>query len=108
MAQLIRPGLKFEIFPTPPDSSLLERTISTYGQEIWPRSNEVYMVTSDLSIVSLFEPTKVIGWELLDENDSWYFRIKSTGCKPHRCSIRVIGYELQPDTQSGEPMVLEF
>jgi len=108
MTQLIRPGLKFEIFPAHVDSSVLERTISAYGQEIWPCANEIYMVTSDLSIISLFEPAKVIGWELLDENDSWYFRIKSPGCKPHRCSVRCVGYEQQNDTNSGEPMVLEF
>lgn len=93
--QLLRPGLKFEIFPRPPRPTLT-RTASSYqfgeSLELWPKSNEPYIICADMSVQSLFAPDKPIGWQLIDENDRWYFRVTQHGFQPQEVSVRIIGY----------------
>jgi hypothetical protein len=94
-AQLLRPGLKFEIFPRPPRPTLA-RTASSYqfgeNLELWPISNEPYIICADMSVQSLFAPDKPIGWQLIDENDRWYFRVTQHGFQPQEVSVRIMGY----------------
>jgi hypothetical protein len=99
-AQLIRPGLKFEVSPRPPPVATLQRTASTYQYgdklELWPKSNEVYIICKDLTVQSVYEPEKPIGWELLEENDTWGFRVTQMGFKPQPCHVRFVGSDPNP------------
>jgi len=99
-AQLIRPGLKFEVSPRPPTVATLQRTASTYQYgdklELWPKSNEVYIICKDLTVQSLCNPETPIGWELLEENDTWGFRVTQMGFKPQPCHVRFVGSEPNP------------
>jgi hypothetical protein len=45
-----------------------------------------------MTIQSVFEPEKPIGWELLDENDGWYFRVTQVGFSPEPCIVTAVGY----------------
>jgi len=104
--QLLRPGLKFEIFPRPPRPTTgLTRTASSYqfgdALEVRPVSNEPYIICADMSVQSLFVPDKAIGWELIDENDRWYFRVTQHGFQPEEVFVRVIGYIDTPPEGRG-------
>jgi len=75
----------------------LQRTASTYQiGELWPKSNEVYIICKDLTVQSLCNPETPIGWELLEENDMWAFRVTQLGFKPHTCHVRFVGYDPNP------------
>jgi hypothetical protein len=93
MARLLTPGLKFfadQIDPLHPQGEL-HRTMSTYGLsnlEGGPKRNELYVVCKDLSIQSVYEPSKPIGWELIEDGDDWYYRVTQAGQERKRCAVR--------------------
>lgn len=97
MAKLIKPGLKFTAECIDP----LYPTVSTYGIEECPMRNEVYVVCQDGSIQSVYEPTRPIGWELLENEDSWYYRVTQMNHLPKRCAVFYRGVEENPPKGIG-------
>lgn len=93
MALLKTPGLQFyadEIAPLHPPAGL-QPTMSTYG--LWnlegsPKRNELYVVCKDGSIQSLHEPSRPIGWELIEDGDEWWYRVTQMNHQPKRCMVR--------------------
>jgi hypothetical protein len=83
-------------------------------------SGDPYIVCKDLSIQSVIEPDRPIGWELLEENDVWSFRITQVGFNPETCHIRQVGVDPNPPegkknvgsrvhmAYSREAMILDF
>ena len=93
MARLMTPGLKFfaeQIDPVYPPTGLYP-TMSTYGildLEGGPSRNELYVVCQDLSIQSVYEPAKSIGWELIEDGDEWFYRVTQMNHPRKRCTVR--------------------
>lgn len=92
--RLKTPGLQFyaeQIDPLYPPTGLYP-TMSTYGildLEGGPRRNELYVVCKDGSIQSVHEPSRPIGWELIeDEFDDWYYRVTQMNHPKKRCAVR--------------------
>jgi len=88
------PGLKFfaeQIDPVYPTTGLYP-TMSTYGLldlEGGPKRNELYVVCKDGSIQSVYDPSRPIGWELIeDEYDDWYYRVTQMNHPKKRCAVR--------------------
>ena len=93
MTTLKTPGLQFfaEQFETGPLPPGLYRTMSTYGianLEGGPRRNELYVVCKDGSIQSVYEPSRPIGWELIEDGDDWYYRVTQMNHPRKRCMVR--------------------
>ena len=67
-------------------------TMSTYGLlnlEGGPQRNELYVVCQDGSIQSVHEPSRPIGWELIEgEFDDWYYRVTQMNHPRKRCAVR--------------------
>ena len=67
-------------------------TMSTYGllnPEVGPKRNELYVVCQDGSIQSVHEPSRPIGWELIEgEFDDWYYRVTQMNHPRKRCAVR--------------------
>ena len=74
MNSLVIPGLQFYAEPMVVGESR-------------PQKNELYVVCMDLSIQSVHEPNKIIGWRLIDDGDSWYY----TNPEPAQCLVRFHG-----------------
>ena len=80
MASLKTPGLQFyaeQIDPLHPPTGLYP-TMSTYGLlnlEGGPKRNELYVVCQDGSIQSVHEPSRPIGWELIEDGDEFWYRV---------------------------------
>ena len=93
MASLITPGLQFyaeQLDPMYPPTGL-HPTMSTYGimdLEGGPRRNELYVVCKDLSIQSVYEPSRSIGWELIEDGDEWFYRVTQMNHPRKRCTVR--------------------
>jgi hypothetical protein len=92
--RLKTPGLQFyaeQIDPVYPATGLYP-TMSTYGLldlEGGPKRNELYVVCKDGSIQSVHEPSRPIGWELIeDEFDDWYYRVSQMNHPKKRCAVR--------------------
>jgi len=106
MAHLFRPGMQFHIFPHPPKKT---NEINPTNAEVWPVSNCKYIVRSDMSIQSVEDPDLPIGWELIDENDRWYFRV---GFTLEKCDVVLLGYEDVPQTKRvysrADAMMIDF
>ena len=88
------PGLQFyaeQIDPLHPSTGLYP-TMSMYGLlnlEGGPQRNELYVVCKDGSIQSVHEPSRPIGWELIeDEFDDWYYRVTQMNHPKKRCAVR--------------------
>lgn len=106
MATLIVPGLQFyaESIPTP-SFGALGPTMSSYGipnLEGAPRRNELYVVCRDGSIQSVYEPERPIGWELLEEDNTWYYRVTQMNHKPEPCLVRFHGKNADPPAGRGK------
>jgi hypothetical protein len=90
---LMTPGLKFfaeQIDPVYPTTGLYP-TMSTYGildLEGGPKRNELYVVCKDLSIQSVYEPDRPIGWELIEDGNDWYYRVTQMNHPKKRCAVR--------------------
>ena len=66
-------------------------TMSTYGLlnlEGGPQRNELYVVCQDGSIQSVHEPSRPIGWELIEDGDEWYYRVTQVNHPRKRCAVR--------------------
>ena len=93
MASLMTPGLQFyaeQIDPVYPSTGLYP-TMSTYGLldlEGGPKRNELYVVCKDGSIQSVHEPSRPIGWELIEDGDDWYYRVTQMNHPRKRCAVR--------------------
>ena len=93
MASLKTPGLQFyaeQIDPLYPPTGLYP-TMSTYGLldlEGGPKRNELYVVCKDGSIQSVHEPSRPIGWELIEEGDEWFYRVTQMNHPKKRCAVR--------------------
>jgi len=93
MASLKTPGLQFyaeQIDPLYPPTGLYP-TMSTYGLldlEGGPKRNELYVVCKDGSIQSVHEPSRPIGWELIEEGDEFWYRVTQMNHPKKRCAVR--------------------
>ena len=95
MASLKTPGLQFyaeQVDPMYPPTGLYP-TMSTYQYgldlEGGPKRNELYVVCKDGSIQSVHEPSRPIGWELIEgEFDDWYYRVTQMNHPRKRCAVR--------------------
>jgi hypothetical protein len=93
MEPLKTPGLQFyaeQIDPLHSPEELL-RTPSTYGLlnlEGGPKRNELYVVCKDGSIQSVYEPSRPIGWELIEEGDEFWYRVTQMNHPRKRCAVR--------------------
>ena len=93
MVSLMTPGLQFyadQIDPVYPSTGLYP-TMSTYGLldlEGGPKRNELYVVCKDGSIQSVHEPSRPIGWELIEDGDDWYYRVTQMNHPRKRCAVR--------------------
>ena len=106
MAPLMTPGLKFfaeQIDPVYPSTGLYP-TMSTYGRldlEGGPKRNELYVVCKDGSIQSVHEPSRPIGWELIEDGDDWYYRVTQMNHPRKRCAVRYHSRVEDPPAGSG-------
>jgi hypothetical protein len=93
MALLKTPGLQFyadQIDPLYPPTGLYP-TMSTYGildLEGGPKRNELYVVCKDGSIQSVHNPSRPIGWELIEDGDEWFYRVTQMNHPRKRCAVR--------------------
>ena len=93
MALLKTPGLQFfaeRIEPLYPSTGLYP-TMSNYGimdLEGGPKLNELYVVCKDGSIQSVYEPSRPIGWELIEDGDEFWYRVTQMNHHRKRCSVR--------------------
>lgn len=87
------PGLQFyadKIDPEIPPTGLYP-TMSTYGMpnlEGGPKRNELYVVCKDLSIQSVHNPERPIGWELIEDGNEFWYRVTQMNHPRKRCSVR--------------------
>ena len=91
MAQLIKPGLMFQAAPLPTPSEGLAPTMSTYNYgwnlEGCPQRNTTYVVCQDGSIQDAYDPSRPIGWELLEDENGWYYRVTQMNHKPKPLAV---------------------
>ena len=93
MASLKTPGLQFyaeQVDSLHPPTGLYP-TMSMYGLlnlEGGPQRNELYVVCQDGSIQSVNEPSRPIGWELIEDGDEWFYRVTQMNHQRKRCAIR--------------------
>jgi len=93
MDLLKTPGLQFyaeQIDPVYPSTGLYP-TMSTYGildLEGGPERNELYVVCQDGSIQSVHEPSRHIGWELIEDGDEFWYRVTQMNHPRKRCTVR--------------------
>ena len=88
------PGLKFfaeQIDPLYPPTGLYP-TMSTYqfGMDLegGPKRNELYVVCKDLSIQSVYEPSRPIGWEIIEDGHEFWYRVTQMNHPRKRCAVR--------------------
>ena len=116
MTNLIRPGLMFKAFPLPYSSqNTLEPTVSTYSYgdrlEDRPKKDDVYVICKDGSVQSRVEPGRPIGWELLELDNTWAYRVTQMNHKPKPLAVSFYGwatdipegYTTPPPTPRGAP-----
>jgi hypothetical protein len=96
---LLRPGLTFEALTMPETSQTLQRAPSMYQYgvdlETMPSTGR-YIVCSDYSIQSVFDPKKPIGWELIEEDGDFYYRVTQHGFSPEKITLIFHGYDDPP------------
>ena len=56
-----------------------------------PQKNELYVVCTDGSIQSVYNPKLSIEWELFEEDDTWYYKSAQDNHTPKRCLVRFHG-----------------
>lgn len=96
MTTLARPGLMFTAFPLPVQEEGLAPTMSTYqygySLEGCPKTGDVYVICEDGSIQSRDDPDRPIGWELIEVEDGWMYRVTQMNHKPKPLSISFYGW----------------
>ena len=94
MASLKTPGLQFyaeQVDPLYPPTGLYPTmSIYEYGLDLegGPKRNELYVVCKDGSIQSVHEPSRPIGWELIEDGDEWFYRVTQMNHPRKRCAVR--------------------
>jgi hypothetical protein len=94
MAAILKtPGLKFFAEQIDPLHSQeeLQRTPSIYGLlnlEGGPKRNELYVVCQNGTIQSVYEPSRPIGWELIEDGDEFWYRVTQMNHPRKRCAVR--------------------
>jgi hypothetical protein len=93
MASLKTPGLQFyaEQLDTLYPPTGLSPAMSTYGHwdlEGGPKRNDLYVVCKDGSIQSVHEPSRPIGWELIEDGDEWFYRVTQMNHARKRCAVQ--------------------
>ena len=89
----IYPGLQFyaEVMATAGPAPTLCRTPSTYGHgnhlELAPCRNDLYVICADGSVESVWDPARPIGWELLESENGWSYRVTQVGFEPRPCIV---------------------
>lgn len=78
---LIKPGLMFQAAPIISDAA-------------GPKDRVTYVVCQNGSIQNLYEPDACVEWELLEDENGWYYRTSET--KP--CAVFFRGYADQVPT----------
>jgi hypothetical protein len=106
MAQLIKPGLMFQADPLPTPPEGLEPTMSMYhyggNLEGCPGRGVTYVVCQDGSIQDAHDPSRPIGWELLEDENGWYYRITQMNHKPKPLAVFFRGNANPVPTGSGK------
>ena len=90
------PGLLFYAEPLALASPAgLEPAMSTYQYgfdlEGEPKKNDLYVVCKDQTIQSVHEPDRPIGWELIERNDQWFYRVTQMNHVLKPCLVRYVG-----------------
>jgi hypothetical protein len=78
--------------------------MSTYGildLEGGPQRNELYVVCQDGSIQSAYEPSRPIGWELIEDGDEWFYRVTQMNHPRKRCAVRYHSRVADPPVGTG-------
>jgi hypothetical protein len=95
MSATLYPGLQFYaevISCLGPAMPTLRRTPSTYSfgdtLELAPRPNDLYVVCQDGSVQSVWEPDRLIGWEIFETENGWSYRVTQVGFEPRPCLVR--------------------
>lgn len=108
MASIMSPGLKFfaeAIEPLYPPGPGLYRTVSTYQYgdrlQCTPKMNELYVVCRDGSIQSVYEPDTPIGWELIESDTEYFYRVTQVGFAPKKCLVRYHSRDPNPPVGNG-------
>jgi hypothetical protein len=91
---MFSPGLQFYCSPLTclngPEQGLC-RTPSTYSYgnslELAPVPNRLYVVCNDGSVQDAYDPEYPIGWEILESENGWAYRITQVGFEPRRCMV---------------------
>jgi len=101
---MAKPGLKFFAEPTSVAPTFgLAPTMSTYSYgdrlEGSPTHNELYVVCKDGSIQSVYDPSRPIGWELIEEDSGWFYRVTQMNHSPKPCLVRY--HSVDPDPPKG-------
>jgi hypothetical protein len=50
-------------------------------------ANRLYVVCADGSVQDAYDPEYPIGWEILETDDGWAYRITQVGFEPRRCMV---------------------
>lgn len=101
-----RPGLQF--FAEPIDTVYTRirpnnQVFRPLGKPEWePRINELYVICKDGTVQSVYEPEMRIGWELVDENDGWFYRLNQPGAGLRRCLVRYHATSENPPDGRGK------
>lgn len=90
MVLLKTPGLQF-----------YAEQIDPLDLEGGPRRNELYVVCKDGSIQSVHEPSRPIGWELIEDGDEWFYRVTQMNHPRKRCAVRYHSRVADPPAGSG-------
>lgn len=103
---LIRPGLKFTADVITQPVVGLAPTMSTYGYgfelESCPQKNTVYVICEDGSVQSVEDPERPIGWELLEDDNGFAFRVTQMNHGPKPCLVYARGYITDPPIGRGK------
>lgn len=113
MAPLIYPGVMFKVsgvgslYPV----SGLYKTVSNYGYgdklHYTPRENEVYVMCKDHSIQSVFDPQALIGWELIEDSNDFFYRVTQLYQEPKKCIVLWHGH-MEDIPAGGNQVIAEF
>ena len=102
------PGLKFFAEPiavAPTFGLAPTMSTSSYGDRLEgaPNKSELYIVCKDGSIQSVYDPSKPIGWELIEENSQWFYRVTQMNHEPKPCLVRY--HSTDPNPPKGRGMI---
>lgn len=105
MSTLIRPGLLFQAAPLPCAShGDMEPTSNI---EAAPKRDATYVVCLDGSIKDFHDQDRPIGWELIDDGESWLYRVINSA-KPLQVFFRGNSETIPTGGSVNEPQCAEI